>query len=114
MRLYIKHRLEDKEDLSRISRKAFQINQRIVDVSHTNITAADHFARKSAEYLALSTVAVRSRDDSILAATEAVKEEAKRIERAQYKTNCSTRIVAKTSKKIQQIATASMKKKSNV
>jgi hypothetical protein len=65
LRLFVKYRLFDSADLQPITQKASNINKFIVQFSFTDVKLADKFTQKCAEYLSISTVAIREKEARI-------------------------------------------------
>lgn len=59
----MKYNLRSRKDLYFINKKSEEINRNIVEFSFTDIAMADIFTKKCAEYLSISTVAVRNMED---------------------------------------------------
>jgi hypothetical protein len=82
LRLYVKYRLADKEDLKVINRKSREINKFIVQFSFTDVKLADKFTQKCFEYLSISAVAINQKEAEIAQAAKeaklAVEREARR------------------------------------
>lgn len=78
LRLYVKYRLADSQELIVISRKAVQINKYIVQFSFIDLQMADRFTQKCIEYVAISTVAIKHKETEIARQVAAVKLAAER------------------------------------
>lgn len=63
LRVYIKYRLRDEQDLRYIAQKVEEINKYIVQYSFVDIVQADKLQKRAVELSALSTVALQAKRD---------------------------------------------------